>query len=82
MVYSTQDIFTAVVSTRTVNSQLKVGSRGYYRYLTGGRGGGGGGGGGGGRGITVKIMEYICIYIYIFHPRYLHNDIFRYMTLK
>ena len=23
---------------------------------------------------------YIYIYIYIFHPRYLHNDIFRYMT--
>ncbi len=22
------------------------------------------------------------IYIYIFHPRYLHNDIFRYVTLR
>ncbi len=24
---------------------------------------------------------YIYIYIYIFHPRYLHNDIFRYLTM-
>ncbi len=30
--------------------------------------------------IIVKItsMEYI----YLFHPRYLHDDIFRYMTLE
>ncbi len=25
---------------------------------------------------------YIYIYLFIFHPRYLHSDIFRYMTLE
>ncbi len=30
----------------------------------------------------IDYLTYIYIYIYIFHPRYLHNDIFRYMTLE
>ncbi len=29
---------------------------------------------------TKYIYIYIYIYIYLFHPRYLHNDIFRYVT--
>ncbi len=30
--------------------------------------------------VYINIYIYIYIYIYIFHPRYLHNDIFRYVT--
>ncbi len=35
------------------------------------------------KGGQLKI-GYICyiLYIYLFHPRYLHNDIFRYMTCE
>ncbi len=32
--------------------------------------------------VDDHIYIYIYIYMYIFHPRYLHNDIFRYMTCE
>ncbi len=30
--------------------------------------------------VEEKLVVVIYIYKYLFHPRYLHDDIFRYMT--